>query len=99
MLVIIVIICNLIIVILNLWIIWKLSQVKSFLSKTADIFINLEANFNLILNESSLLILQTALEINTFNNKYRLLKKRNQQIKQVLLFLRLGYRIYSQNFN
>lgn len=98
MLVIIVIVCNLIIFIFNLYLIWKIHKLKKFLSKIADTFIYLEENCNLLFKEYSLLILKKALEINNINSKYKLLKKRNQQLKQLFILFRLGYQIYQQKF-
>ena len=98
MLVIIVIVCNLIIFILNLYLIWKIHKFKKFLSKIADTFIYLEENCNLLFKEYLLLLLKSALELNNINRKYKLLKKRNQQLKQLFIIFRLGYQIYQQKF-
>ena len=85
MLVIIIIVCNLIIVIFNLYLVWKIYRIKIFLAKTADILGNLPQNLALIGKESSLLSFKTALEIKQINNKYKLLKKRHEQIKQMFV--------------
>lgn len=99
MLVIIIVICNLIIVIINLYVAWKIYRIKIWLSKTADIFVYLEKNLALILKESSLLILETALEINKVNNQYQLLKKRQQKLKQIFLIARFSYQVWQQKFS
>jgi hypothetical protein len=99
MLVIIVIICNLFIVIINLYVAWKICRIKIWLSKTADVFVDLEENLALILKESSLLILETALEINKVNNQYQLLKKRQQKVQQILLIARFSYQVWKQKFS
>jgi hypothetical protein len=98
MITIFVISCNFIIVIVNLCLIIKIYKIKKNLANIADIFIDLETNVNLFLKEYSLVILKTALEFNSFNNKYKLLKKRNQQLKQLLVILSLSYRILRQKF-
>ena len=98
MLVIIVIVCNLIIFIFNLYLISKIHKLKKILSKTADIFSYLEENLNLLCKEYSLLILKMALQINEINTKYKLLKKRNQQLQQIFIMLRLGYQLSKQKF-
>jgi hypothetical protein len=85
-------------VIFNLYLVYKLYQVKKILSNTADILVDLEQNLLLIFKRSSLLSLETALKVTNINNKYKLLKKRNQQLKQISLILRLGYQIFGQKF-
>lgn len=99
MLIVIVIICNFIIVFINLYVAWKICQIKKWLSKTADILINLEASLTLICKEYSLSILETALEINKVNNQYQLLKKRQQKLKQILVIVRFSYRVWQQKFS
>lgn len=98
MLVIIVIICNLIIVMINLYVAWKIYKIKIRLSKTADIFIDLEAKLTLLLKTSPLFILKTALEINKLNNQYQLVRKRQQRLKQILVILRFSYQIWKEKF-
>jgi hypothetical protein len=98
MLVIIVLICNLIIVIINLYVAWKIYKIKIGLSKTVDILLDLETKFTILLKTSPLLILKTALEINKLNNQYQLLKKRQQRFKQIFIILRFSYQIFKQKF-
>ncbi len=76
----------------------KIYKLNKFLSKTADIFTDLEENFNLLFKEYSLLILKTALQINDLNTKYKFLKKRNQQLQQIIIIVRLGYQLSKQKF-
>lgn len=98
MLITIVIFCNIVIFSFNLYIIWKISKIKKTLARIADIFTYLEENFNLLFQEYSLSILQTALEIKNLNHKYKSFHKLNQQCQQILIIVRLGYQIYRQKF-
>ena len=94
--VVIVVTCNLIITIFNLYLTWKICQIRRCLSCSADILVDLEENLANLFRESPSLILEVSLEIYGLRNNYKTWKKYSDRIKQILIILRLIYRLYQQ---
>jgi hypothetical protein len=99
MLVGIVVVCNLIITIFNLYLVWKIWQIRRCLSCSADILVDLEENLTLILPESPSLILELSREINRLNDQYKRIESKGKKLNFFLSILSLIYRIYQQKIN
>jgi hypothetical protein len=98
MLVKVVVICNLIIVGFNIYLIVQICRLKKCFANTADFLTDLDENFAIILKESPSLIIDTAWEIYQLRNKYKLLQKRNQQIRKILFLIQISYQIWQRKF-
>ncbi len=99
MLVKVVVICNLIIVGFNIYLICQICRLRKCFANTADFCTDLEENFAIILKESPRLIIDTAWEIYQLRNKYKLLQKRNQQIRQIWLLWTISSQIWARKFS
>ncbi len=96
MLVVIVVTCNLIITILNLYLTWKIWQIRKCLSCYADILVDLEENLAIIFRESPASILEVSLEIYRLKNNYETWEKYSNMIKKSLFIFDLIYRVYKK---
>lgn len=94
MLVVIVIVCNFVIVLFNLYLIHKIYKIKVLLSKISYVLTNLEVNCEVSLKELSLATLETGLKFNNLTQQYKLIKKYNQQLQKIVLILRLTYNLF-----
>ena len=96
MLVVIVVTCNIIITILNFYLIWKIYQLRKCLSCYADILVDLEENLAILFRESPSSILEVSREIYRLRDNHKIWEKYSDRIKKSLIILRLIYRLYQK---
>lgn len=84
---------NLVIVIINIYLLWKLIKFKNYLSNCNKILSKINYNLPLILKEIPLIILLTGLEIQQFKNNYINLKTKIKNIQKVIIITKIIYQI------
>lgn len=78
---------------LNFYILWKLIQFRKYLSKLNENLIQINYNLELVLKEIPLNILLTALEIKQFKHNYILGKINLKKTQDLIIIIKLTYRI------
>jgi hypothetical protein len=89
----IIVFLNLVIVVINFYLIWKLTQLRNYLLNFNETLLELNDNLLLILKEIPLVILLTGLEIKKFRSDYVNLKTKIKNIQKIIVITKLIYKI------
>lgn len=88
-----VIFVNLIIVVLNFYLLWKLIQFNNYLFNLNHLLSQININSTLILKEIPLTILLIGLEIKKFRSDYINLKTKIKNTQKIIIITKFIYRI------
>ena len=93
-----VVICNLLIALVNLFIAWKIWQLRQVLAKLADILIAVELTSRKLLSAAPAALAPGKKRTRNLKESYRQLKLQLQLLRQILTFLGLVNKIWQGQF-
>ena len=89
-----VVIFNLFITLLNLWIIWKIFQMRRVLRRITATLAHIEQRAHAVLNPAPELILRGQTGTHYLRERYLVLEQQLHQLNKILSLLRLGYKLW-----
>ena len=89
-----VVIFNLLITLLNLWIIWKIFQMRQVLRRITEALAHIEQRVHAVLYPAPELILRGQTGTHYLRERYLVLGQQLQQLNKILSLLRLGFTLW-----
>jgi hypothetical protein len=89
-----VVIFNLLITLLNLWIIWKIFQMRQVLRKITETLAHIEQRVHSVLYPAPELILRGQTGTYYLRKRYLVLEQQLQQLSNIFSLLRLGFQFW-----
>ena len=91
-----VVIFNLLITLLNLWIIWKIFQMRRVLRRITATLAHIEQRVQAVLYPAPELILRGQTGTRYLRERYLILEQQLQQLNNILSFLRFGFKLWQR---
>ncbi len=92
-----VLISNLSIVLIHLFLIWKIWKMKLIFSRVRVILTKFELKTQTVLSVTSELIVQVEQDTNHLKSAYKKLEIQRQRLKKIIRILKIGYKIWKIN--
>ena len=89
-----VVIFNLLITLLNLWIIWKIFQMRRMLRRITETLAHIEQRVHSVLYPAPELILRGQTGTHYLRERYLVLEQQLQRLSNILSLLRLGFKLW-----
>ncbi len=89
-------ICNLLIALVNLYIAWRIWQLRRMLAKVAETLTSVERRIHSVLYPAPEVIVKGKKGTYSLRESYRKLELQLQKVEQILLLLSLGYKIWQR---
>ena len=92
--IVLIILINLLITLLNVYLALKIWQLRQIIARITLVLVNCESYFKTLLFIAPQVIYQGQINLRHFQQRYRLIQLRLQQIQQVILLLNWSYQIW-----